>query len=60
MGHSAESALRYGPLRRIFLRAMGHSAEYDLALWATAQNFVQRYGPRRRINYHSAEAQQIH
>jgi hypothetical protein len=27
---------------------MGHSAEYGLALWATAQNFVKRYGPRRR------------
>jgi hypothetical protein len=28
---------------------MGHSAEHGLALWATAQNFVKRYGPRRRI-----------
>jgi hypothetical protein len=32
---------------------MGHSAEYRLALWATAQNFVKRYGPRRRITANS-------
>jgi hypothetical protein len=28
---------------------MGHSAEYGLALWATVENFVKRYGLRRRI-----------
>jgi hypothetical protein len=39
---------------------MGHSAKNGLALWATAQNFVQRYGPWRKINYRGAEAQQIH
>jgi hypothetical protein len=34
---------------------MGHSAEYGLALWATAQNFVKRYGPRLRITANSLE-----
>jgi hypothetical protein len=28
---------------------MGHSAEYGLALWATAQNFVKHCGPLRGI-----------
>jgi hypothetical protein len=34
---------------------MGHSAEYGLALWATAQNFVKSYGPRHRITANSLE-----
>jgi hypothetical protein len=42
--------LRYGPLRRIFISAMGHSTEHGLALWATAQNFVKRCGPQRGIS----------
>ncbi len=44
---------------RIWLCAMGHSAESGSGLWATAQNFVKRYGPWRRIIDHSAESQQI-
>jgi hypothetical protein len=28
---------------------MGHSAEYGLALWATAHNFLKRCGPQRGI-----------
>jgi hypothetical protein len=32
-------------LRRILLSALGHSAESGSAPWATAQNFVKRYGP---------------
>ncbi len=35
------------------LTAMAHSAEYGLALWATAQNFFKRYGPWRRITANS-------
>jgi hypothetical protein len=41
--------LRYGPLRRIFICAMGHRPEYGLALWATAQNFVKHCGPQHWI-----------
>jgi hypothetical protein len=35
---------------------MGHSAEYGLALWATAQNFVKCYGPWRRITANSLKS----
>jgi hypothetical protein len=28
---------------------MGHCGEFFYALWATAVNFVMRYGPLRRI-----------
>ncbi len=41
--------LCYGPLRRIFLSAMGYSAEYGSAMWATAQNVVKRCGPQSGI-----------
>jgi hypothetical protein len=40
---------RYGPLRRIFLCAMGHYGEFGCALWATAADLVIRYGPLWRI-----------
>ncbi len=40
---------RYGPMRQIFLCAMGHYGEFDYALWATAVDFVIRYGPLQRI-----------
>jgi hypothetical protein len=40
---------RYGPLRRIFVSTMGHSAEYGLALWPKAQNFVKCCGPQHGI-----------
>jgi hypothetical protein len=35
---------------------MGHIAEYGLALWAAAQNFVKRYGPRLRITANSLKS----
>jgi hypothetical protein len=38
---------------------MGHSAEYGLALWATAQNFVKHYGPRRRITANSLKKKKL-
>ncbi len=41
--------LRYGPLRQIWLCAMGHCSEFGDALWATAANLMMRYGPLLRI-----------
>jgi hypothetical protein len=35
--------------RQIWQCTMGHRAESGSALWATAQNFIERYGPQRRI-----------
>jgi hypothetical protein len=40
---------RYGPLRKIWLCALGHYGKFGGALWATAANLVIRYGPLRRI-----------
>jgi hypothetical protein len=41
--------MRYGPLRRMWLGAIGHCGKFTDALWATAANLVGRYGPLRRI-----------
>jgi hypothetical protein len=35
---AADLAMRYGPLRRIWLYAMGHCGGFGYALWATAGN----------------------
>ena len=35
---AADLAMRYGPLRRIWLTAMGHCSGFGYALWATAGN----------------------
>ncbi len=40
---------RYGPLRRVFLCAMGHYGGFCCALWATVTDLVIRNGPLRRI-----------
>jgi hypothetical protein len=40
---------RYGPVRRIWLCATGHSVEFGYVLRATASNLVMCYGPLRRI-----------
>jgi hypothetical protein len=37
--------MRCGPLRRIWLCAMGHCGGFGSTLWATAADLVMRYGP---------------
>ncbi len=41
------------------LCAMGHSAEFDCALWAPAQNFIKRHELWRRIIEQSAESYEL-
>ena len=40
---AADLAMRYGPLRRIWLYAMGHCGGFGYALWAIARNEVVQY-----------------
>jgi hypothetical protein len=47
MGHSGKFGMRYGPLRQIWLCAMGHCGKFGYTLWATAADLVMRYGPLR-------------
>jgi hypothetical protein len=44
MGIAQDLAMRYGPLRRIWLCAMDHSAGFGYVLWAIAPNHL----PERR------------
>jgi hypothetical protein len=41
--------LRYGPLWRILLSAMGHYGRFGYALWANQADLIICYGPLRRI-----------
>ncbi len=41
--------LHYGPLRKIWLCAMGHSPGFGYPLWAVAKDLVKGYGPWRSI-----------
>ncbi len=38
---AADLVIRYGPLRRIWFCAMGHSAGFGYPLWAVAKDFVK-------------------
>jgi hypothetical protein len=45
----ADLDMRYGPLRRIWLHAMGHCGRFSSALWVIAKDLLKRYGPWRSI-----------
>jgi hypothetical protein len=44
---AANFAMRYGPLRQIWLCAMGHCGGFGYTLWVIAADFVMRYRPLR-------------
>ncbi len=46
-GPQGRSVMLYGPLRQIWLCAMGHCGGLGATLWATATNLVMHYGPLR-------------
>ncbi len=45
--------MRYGPLRLIWLRAVGHCGKFGYELRATAADLVIRYGPLRGMQQYS-------
>jgi hypothetical protein len=50
---AANFAKHYGPLRRIWLCAMGHCGGFGYTLLATAADLVMRYGPLRGMKPYS-------
>jgi hypothetical protein len=54
--HICNLVMRYEPQRRIWLFAMGHSAEFGYVHWARVQNLLMHHGATEHIVDHSAES----
>ncbi len=50
---AANLVMRYGPLRQIWLCAMGHCGKFGYTLWATAADLGMCYGPIRGMKSYS-------